>query len=333
MAELTVPMLNFSTLGDLGKTYREAQDQRLVKQTLANLAPGANGQIDPTPLLRSGNMSLAQLGIGILNNQTAQARDQRDFAFRQSESRREQSNADRSYGLQARAADRADEDQFVIQKIENPDGTTSLVRVAKRGAPGVIDTGMPQQAGGNPFAPGKFNEGQGKAAGFTDRMLQSESILSGIGGQGGVQGEGTSAVQAGLSAIPVIGNYLIGKDRQKYEQAKRDFINAQLRRESGAAIAPSEFDSANKQYFPMPGDSPEVIAQKAANRRSAIEAMGREGGPSYRPKYSFDQSGHLADYRPQQRAQSQQSITQEQYNALPSGAMYTAPDGTQRVKR
>ena len=55
----------------------------------------------------------------------------------------------------------------------------------------------------NPFSGGgKFNEGGGKAAGFTDRMLQSEGILSGVGGQGGVQGQGTSAVQTALSAIP-----------------------------------------------------------------------------------------------------------------------------------
>jgi len=43
MAELTVPTLNFSTLGDLGKTYREAQNRR----TLADLGQGlADGTID-----------------------------------------------------------------------------------------------------------------------------------------------------------------------------------------------------------------------------------------------------------------------------------------------
>jgi len=59
-------------------------------------------------------------------------------------------------------------------------------------------------------------------------------------------------------------------DRLRIEQAERNFINAVLRRESGAAIAPSEFDSAAKQYFPQPGDSPEVLDQKAANRKTVI---------------------------------------------------------------
>lgn len=227
---------------------------------------------------------------------------------------------------------KADKDQFSIQKVENPDGSTSFIRVQKSGVPGVIDTGQPQNsAGGNPFTSGgKFNSEQGKASGFTDRMLQSEGILSGIGGKGGVQGEGTSAVQAGLSAIPGVGNFLIGKDRQKYEQAKRDFVNAQLRRESGAAISPSEFESANKQYFPMPGDSAEVIQQKAANRRAAIEAMGREGGPSYRPKYSFNEKGNVV---PRQAQQPLQINTPQQYQALPSGTQYIAPDGSLRTKQ
>jgi len=43
MAELTVPMLNFSTLGDLGNVYREAQNRR----TLADLGKGlADGTLD-----------------------------------------------------------------------------------------------------------------------------------------------------------------------------------------------------------------------------------------------------------------------------------------------
>jgi len=37
-----------------------------------------------------------------------------------------------------------------------------------------------------------------------------------------------------------------------------------LRKESGAAIAASEFDNAEKQYFPQPGDSDQVISQKRA---------------------------------------------------------------------
>jgi hypothetical protein len=63
---------------------------------------------------------------------------------------------------------------------------------------------------------------------------------------------------------------------QQLDQAKRDFINATLRRESGAVISPSEFDNAEKQYFPQIGDSSAVKAQKAANRAVAIRGVQAE---------------------------------------------------------
>jgi hypothetical protein len=186
----------------------------------------------------------------------------------------------------------------------------SLVRVKVLGPEGAIGTGAggaPAPASvGNPFnqSGGKFTEGEGKAAGFADRMLQSEAILSGSGpGAGaegpaspGVQGQGISRTQASLSAVPGVGNYLTGSDRKAYEQAKRTFINSQLRRESGATIQDAEFLNADKQYFPQPGDPPEQVAQKAETRRAAIEAMGREGGRSYRPKQMYDAQGKISPY-------------------------------------
>ena len=60
-------------------------------------------------------------------------------------------------------------------------------------------------------------------------------------------------------------NFLKSELWQSQLQAERDFVNAVLRRESGAAIAESEFESAKKQYFPQPGDSEETIKQKSIN--------------------------------------------------------------------
>lgn len=199
------------------------------------------------------------------------------------------------YALRKAASERAAEDKFGIKEVTDPaTGATTLVRVKLTGPEGPINTGVTSSAPQNPFSEGgKFNEGEGKAAGFTDRMLQSEGILRGTGGQPGVEGQGANLTQTGLSKTPLVGNYLISQDRQKYEQAKRDFINAQLRRESGAAISPSEFESADKQYFPVPGDSADTIKQKADNRRAAVEAMGREGGKSYRPKSIYTADGRV----------------------------------------
>ena len=267
--------------------------------------------------------------------------NERDFAFRQQESQRAQGNADRSYGLQR--------DQMLpkpsIQRLKNPDGSEALVRVMPDGSAvpinvpsnGVVDPG-------NPFGGGKFNEVQGKAAGFTDRMLQSEAILSGSFPMDGGQGPAKKGADlAGASSWEKTKANLLGAGKyynpnspefQKYDQAKRDFINAQLRRESGAAIADSEFENADKQYFPVPGDTPEVVAQKRANRRASIEAQGREGGPSYRPKAVFMEDGSIGPYRPQAKPGSQTGgpITKQQYDDLQRGAEFVAPDGSTRIK-
>lgn len=68
---------------------------------------------------------------------------------------------------------------------------------------------------------------------------------------------------------------------QIFDDARRDFVNAVLRRESGAAIAPSEFESAERQYFPVFGDSQAAIEQKRIRRKTAtdllIAASGADG--------------------------------------------------------
>lgn len=99
--------LDFSSLANLGQVYKTAAADANRQQTLAQLGQG--DQIDPRVLLASGDMSLANLGLQIQGQQASGVKDTRDFAFRQEEARRAQQNADRSYGLQARAANRADE--------------------------------------------------------------------------------------------------------------------------------------------------------------------------------------------------------------------------------
>ena len=329
----TPQSLDFSSLSNLGQVYKQASADANRQATLAQLGQG--DKIDPRILLASGDMSLANLGVQIQNRQQDQERQARLDQRQTGRDAVDDRFREESLRLQKAAAARANEDKPIIKEVTDPNtGATSFVRINLRtGELSPLGNPQPPSQPNNPFsAGGKFNEGQGKAAGFTDRMLQSEGILSGVNGQGGVQEQGTSAVQTGLSAIPGVGNYLTSADRQKYEQAKRDFINAQLRRESGAAISPTEFDSANKQYFPTPGDSAEVIQQKSANRRAAIEALGREGGPSYKPKYTSDEGGRVTPYGQPKPSQASGPISKAQYDSLPSGSTFTAPDGSVRVK-
>ncbi len=68
---------------------------------------------------------------------------------------------------------------------------------------------------------------------------------------------------------------------QQYMQAARNFINAKLRRESGAVIAESEFTEAKQQYLPQPGDSPENLQLKKNNRDLIYASLKRAAGPAF----------------------------------------------------
>lgn len=116
-------------------------------------------------------------------------------------------------------------------------------------------------------------QAQLKVAGYKDRLVESNQIINGLGGQ---FTSGTSYVNKFLGNWSP--NVLKGDARQQYEQAQRNFINAVLRQESGAAIGKDEFKNAEKQYFPQPGDSQAVQAQKANNRRTVIHSFTREAG-------------------------------------------------------
>ena len=130
-------------------------------------------------------------------------------------------------------------------------------------------------------AAGKATDAQGKAAGFADRIAQAEEVLSSLGEDGQpIELQGTSWVGNVLEMVP-FGNYGQSADYQRSEQARRNFINATLRRESGAVINPDEFDNAEKQYFPRPGDNAAVIEQKRQNRKAVLNSMRRDAGPLY----------------------------------------------------
>ena len=124
----------------------------------------------------------------------------------------------------------------------------------------------------------KANQAEQGSALYGKRMLQSNDILTSLEDRTdfNATGLGTSVQQS--SFFPEIAK---SKDVKSMEQAQRNFINAVLRKESGAAISPSEFEGASKQYFAQPGDTPEIIAQKRDNRALAIESMKQSAGGAW----------------------------------------------------
>ena len=81
-----------------------------------------------------------------------------------------------------------------------------------------------------------------------------------------------------LAARSPVGNYFMSAEGQQYRQAQEDWVRAKLRRESGAAIGVTEMADEIRNYFPQPGDGPDVIEQKARARATASEAMVRAAG-------------------------------------------------------
>lgn len=262
------------------------------------------GRQEAVQALQSGGDTrgaLARLiGVGDIQgaNAIAQyAENQANRGFREQQAQRSQQNADRSFGLQQqqfglaqRQADIAAKG-FDYKEVDDGQGGKTLVRIEK--ATGNITrpeiSGAPSQPT-NPFAYGKQNEAQSKDSGFANRMFRAENVLR----DPKVEAAATDPVQYGLGKLPgIAANYATNKEYQKFDQAQRDFINATLRRESGAAIAESEFENARKQYFPQPGDSPEKIAEKRKNRQDAIASVAGGGGPAYRPPFTFSETGDL----------------------------------------
>jgi hypothetical protein len=68
-------------------------------------------------------------------------------------------------------------------------------------------------------------------------------------------------------------------DRQLSDQAQRNFIGATLRQESGAAINQGEYDNQYRIFYPRPGDTAEVLRQKADARKQAIGGFRIAAGP------------------------------------------------------
>jgi hypothetical protein len=108
------------------------------------------------------------------------------------------------------------------------------------------------------------------AAGYATRARQAVSDLGKL-----PEDIGTGFTDSFNGMVP---RFFKGENTKLFEQAKRNFITANLRKESGATIGDDEYAIEEAKYFPEPGDSKSVIAQKAKAREQAILNLEAEGG-------------------------------------------------------
>lgn len=113
-----------------------------------------------------------------------------------------------------------------------------------------------------------FTENQSKSGLFAKRALESSSFFE----------ENDRPFNFAGGFLP---ERLKSSDRKQFEQAETNFITAILRKESGAAIANSEFKDARKVYIPQAGDDEDTLAQKAIARETAIQGLVNESAGAF----------------------------------------------------
>lgn len=147
---------------------------------------------------------------------------------------------------------------------------------------------------------------------YGTRMYQSGNILAqlekGISEKGLLDSFGQAAEEK-MAGGTITGRF-VSPEFQQFDQAQRDFINAVLRRESGAVISPEEFNNARKQYLPVPGDDIKTIEQKRKNRelvtKNFLDATGVNTNQLFNQQNYID-SG-IQQPQPTQPTQPQYSV-------------------------
>jgi hypothetical protein len=366
MAELTVPQIDFSILGNLGTDYRKGRAEAARAQTLAELGQGT-GPLDyneaSRKLLAAGDREGA-LSLATLGQTVAERQSNRDW--QRQEAARSQANSDRSFGLQERAAARADEGPV----------ETAAQRAAAARANGVDPT---TPAGKSYILTGKLPEAdtnfsntidQRKTAALANGLDPSSPgfqsfVLTGKMPREDAQPLTATDKKAILEADEHIAtNQTTIENLKKAKQLSKVAMSGPGSKQIGYAtsLIGSEAGTATtdlnnlvtsnaltqlKSIFggnPTEGErsilldiqgsatQPDAVRQKIYDR--AIEAANKRlqfnkqradelrGGQFYKPAGSPSRAP----------IKQTQGITQQDYEALPSGSTFTAPDGTQRVK-
>lgn len=259
-----LPDVKYNDLGD-GVAINSFDPQTGEVKTLGTMAKGINPETIYKENAATDRNTYSQ--DSATNRTGIQAETARYGTDKQAETAR-QSRELQAYLAEQKAQLSSNE---FTQKVM-PDGRVLLFNKQGQWKP-VLDTNGKPMISKPSLADKPLNESQGNSLMYGKRMQTANKILENLEST-----NGTWDIKGGdvLARINPKGG---SEDFKKYEQAKRNFINAILRKESGAAIGQDEFESADKQYFPQIGDTEAVIKQKAANRRQVTSTMLSNVGP------------------------------------------------------
>lgn len=180
---------------------------------------------------------------------------------------------------------------------------------------------MVQGAGATSAKP--FTEGQSKDVVYATRAQGALEVLEPVA----ETLTSLSSQMAGYDPTGVIRSRVQSPEYQVARNAGDEFLQAILRKDTGAAITPSEQALYGVTYLPQPGDGPEVLDAKRAARQRAVAAINAGMSPAQMIAAETALGGGTAPQTGSVRVSND-----AEYEALPSGTQFVGPDGKLRRK-
>jgi hypothetical protein len=214
-----------------------------------------------------------------------------------------------------------------------------LFAIPRASDPGIAPTGrVVSDSSGAPLGGDmpRLTEFQGKATTFATRMRDASRVIDAMEGKSwpstvnraGYQADFPNwmpANQAIGGALTAVNNAFVPGVAQQAYQAQQNWVTANLRQESGAAIGRDEMEKEIRKWFPQAGDGAEVIQQKAEARKVAQEAMLAQAGPGAK---LVQQTLDRADAANAQRGGAKPvPLPSTNVKDLTNGTLYTLPNG------
>lgn len=128
---------------------------------------------------------------------------------------------------------------------------------------------------------GSFNEYQNQKTNQNLTVEQAKAQQFATAASNADQILGDLNYDPGFIESSLVPNAFKSAARQQFEQAARAFVNATLRRESGATITDDEFTNKYRELIPIAGDSQAVKQQKMLARQSAVQSIAAAGGSNF----------------------------------------------------
>ena len=353
--------LDFSSLANLGQVYKKAAAEQGLREAFAGGVPtdaaglsqlGARvGEYNPQL-----GLSLAQLGMNAGQREQDRERQARQDA-------QAQKNADRAFGLQQRQfAENQDytpqeraamASQYGIQQGTPefkafvltgalPTGNTTVQAQTEQRKAAAASLGLtPENPAYNSYVlTGKMPREDQSPLTATDKkaiLEADEGVLSANTAIDALKKAKDLSPKAmgfkGASAIASVGSVLGNKQSQDTVELD-NLITSNALTQLKSIFGGNPTEGERKIMLDIQGSSslPDAVRQKifdraiglAQNRLRFNEQRSSElrGGQFYKPQGSMSRAP----------VQQTQGITQQQYEALPSGSTFPAPDGTQRIK-